>query len=77
MTGEPTQKKEMVLLALAPAMNYHLKSEVSIMFHYQLCPTCYKALRVKSYLNSTSAIEVATMKIWAISNIKGSHYTLL
>ena len=45
-----------------PTINYHLKSEVSIMLHCQLCSTHYTALQIKNCLKSTSAIKVATMK---------------
>ena len=56
----PHQKKEMALCA--PATNYRLKSEVSIMFHCQLCSTRYIALQTKNCSKSTSAIKVATIK---------------
>ena len=41
----------------APAINYRLKSEVSIILRYWLCSTRYTAV-----WKSTSAIKVATMK---------------
>ena len=43
-------------------INYHLKSEVSIMLHCQLCSTCYTAVGIKNCSKSTSAIKIATMK---------------
>ena len=43
-------------------INYHLKSEVSIMLHCWLCSTRYTAVRIKNCLKSTSAIKIATMK---------------
>ena len=43
-------------------INYHLKSEVSIMLRCQLCSTRYTAVRIKNCLKSTSAIIIATMK---------------
>ena len=46
----------------APAINYHLKSEVSITLHCQLCSTRYTALQIKNCSKSTSAIKAATMK---------------
>ena len=45
-----------------PAINYHLKSEVSIMLCCQLCSTNYIALRIKNCSKSTAAIKVGTMK---------------
>ena len=63
MTGEPTHtasKKEIALRA--SAINYHLKSEVSIMLHCQLCSTCCTALQIKNCSKNTSVIKVATMK---------------
>ena len=63
MIGEPkhTTSKEMVLHG--PAINYyHLKSEVSIMLHCQLCSTGYTALRIKNCSKNTFAIKVSTMK---------------
>ena len=42
-------------------INYHLKSEVSIMLHCQLCSTRYTASQIKNCPKSTSAIKVATM----------------
>ena len=44
-------------------INYHLKSEVSITLHCQLCSTCYTAVRITNCSKSTSAIRVAAMKI--------------
>ena len=64
MTGEPTHTASKEITgARTPAINYHLKSEVSITFHCQLCST-YTALQIKNCLKSTSesAIKVATMK---------------
>ena len=64
MTGEPTHtgSKEKNG-ATRPTINYHLKSEVSIMLCYhQLCSTRYTALRIKNRSKSTTAIKVATMK---------------
>ena len=46
----------------APATNYHLNSEVSIMLYCQLCSTCYTTVRIKNCSKSSSAIKVATMK---------------
>ena len=63
MTGDPCilhQKTEMALCA--SAINYHLKSEVSIMLRCQLCSTRYTAVRINNCAKSTSAIKVATMK---------------
>ena len=63
MTGEPTHtipKKEMA--SCAQAINYHLKSEVSITLRCQLCSTRYTALQTKNCSKSPSAIKVATMK---------------
>ena len=60
----PHLNKEMV--PNAPATNYHLKSEVSITLHRQLCLTHYTTLQIK---NSASAIKVATLK-----NTDGFHY---
>ena len=57
----------------ASAINYHLKSEVSITLRCQPCLTCYTALQIKNCSKSTSAIEVATM---TISVMKGSHHVL-
>ena len=45
-----------------PAINCHLKSEVSIMLYCQLCSTHYTVVRIKNCSKSTSAIKVATMK---------------
>ena len=53
-------KKEIMLHA--PAINYRLKSEVSITLRCQVCSTCYTALQTKKCSKSTSAIKVATMK---------------
>ena len=55
----------------SPAINYHLKSEVSIMLmlHCQLCSTRYTALRIKNCSKSTSGIKLATMK-----NMDDFHY---
>ena len=61
------QKKEMAPHALA--INYRLKSEVSITLLCQLCSTRYTALGIKNCLNSTTAIKVATMK-----NTDNFHY---
>ena len=43
-------------------INYHLKSEVSIMLHSRLCATRYTAVQIKNCSKSTSAIKIATMK---------------
>ena len=43
-------------------INYHLKSEVSIMLRCRLCSTHYKAIRIKNCLKSAFAIKIATMK---------------
>ena len=62
MSGDPTHtasKKEMA--PHAPAINYHLKSEVSITLHCQLCSTHYTALEIKKFSKSTLAINVATI----------------
>ena len=45
----------------APAINYCLKSEVSITFCCQQCSTHY-TLQIKNCSKSTSAIKVATLK---------------
>ena len=42
-------------------INYHLKSEVSIMLRWRLCSTRYTAVQIKSCSKNTSAIKVATM----------------
>jgi len=47
----------------ATPINYHLKSEVSITLHCQLCLTGYTAVKICNYSKSTSVIKVATMKI--------------
>ena len=65
LTHIPHQKKEMVLHAAA--INYRMKSELSIMLRCQLCSTCYIALRIKNCLKRTSGIKVTTMKIQMIS----------
>ena len=44
-------------------INYRLKSEVYITLRCRLCSTHYTAVRIKNCLKSTSAIEIATMKI--------------
>ena len=59
-TQTPHQKKEMVLHV--SAINYRLKSEVSIMLRCQLCSTHNTALQIKNSSKSTSGIKVATMK---------------
>ena len=82
MTGEPqpthtTAKKEMV--PHAPAINYHLKSEVSIMLCCQLCSTHYTALQIKNCSKGTSAIKVGTMKNTSImkgTTAKSTHFTV-
>ena len=61
MTGEPTHTV-FEMAPRAPAINYHLKSEISITLRCQLCSTCYTALQIKNCLKITSAIKVATMK---------------
>ena len=43
-------------------INYHLKSEVSIMLCCQLCSTCYTAVRIENCSKSTSTIKTATRK---------------
>ena len=67
----PHQKKEMVLCT--PAINYRLKSEVSITLRCQLlvCSTHYTA-----FSKSTSAIKVATMKNTDDFHYEESHYVL-
>ena len=63
MTGDPCiphQKTEMALCS--SAINYHLKSEVSIMLRCQLCSTHYTAVRINYCAKSTFAVKVATMK---------------
>ena len=42
-------------------INYHLKSEVSIMLRCRLCSTRYTAVQVKNCLKSTSIIKIAAM----------------
>ena len=64
----PHQKKEMELHV--PAINYHLKSEVSIMLCCQLCSTHYTALRIKNCSKSTSAIKVTK----SMKNTDDFHY---
>ena len=61
MNGEPmrTASKER---NGTPAINYHLKSEVSITLRCQLCSTHYTALRIKNCLKSTSTIKEVTIK---------------
>ena len=54
------RKKEMV--PRPSYINYHQKSEVSIMLRCRLCSTRYTAVRIKNCLKSTSAIKIATMK---------------
>ena len=58
MTGEPTHtaSKE----RNGSALNYHLKNEVSITLHCQLCSTHYIALQIMRCSKSTSAIKVAS-----------------
>ena len=56
-----TASKEKMTLH-APAFNYYLKSEISIMLHCQLCSTHYTALQIKNCWKSTSTIKVDTMK---------------
>ena len=51
-----------LMVPRTPAINYHLKSQVSIPLRCQLCSTRYTALQIKNCLKSTSAIKVATMK---------------
>ena len=56
MTGEPTHtaSKERNGAVCPSYINYHLKSEISLTLHCQLCSTHYKS--------RTSAIKVASMK---------------
>ena len=75
MTGEPMHIASKERMApCAPDINYRLKSEVTITLRCQLCSTRYTALRIKNC--STSAIKVATRKIWTISITKGSNHML-
>ena len=63
MTGEPTHTaSEMAPHAPAMYINYHLKSEVSIMLRCQLCSTCYTALQIKNCSKCTSAIHAYTKR---------------
>ena len=61
MTGEPmhTASKERNSV---PAIDYHLKSEISITLRCQLCSTRYTALQIKNCSKSTFKIKIATMK---------------
>jgi len=43
-------------------INYHLKSEVAITLHCQLCSTHYQVVRIEKYLKSNCVIKVASMK---------------
>ena len=43
-------------------INYHLKSEVSVMLRCWLCSTHHTAVQIKSCLKTTSAIKIVTMK---------------
>ena len=61
MTGVLHQKKKK-MVPHTPAVNYRLKSEISITLHRQLCSPCYTALQIQNYSKSTSTIKVATMK---------------
>ena len=58
------------------AVNYHLKSGMSITHRCQLCSTRYTALQIKNCLKSTSAIKVPTMKKRTIFIMKESHHAL-
>ena len=77
MTGKPmhTASKEK-MAPRTPVVNYCLKSEIPIMLRCQLYSTHYAALQIKNYSKSTSAVKVATMKIWTISVMNGSHHVL-
>ena len=57
-----TASKERNGVARPSYINYHLKSEISIVLRCQLCSTLYTAVRIKNCLKSTSAIKVPTMK---------------
>ena len=58
MTGESTHTaSEKALRAPAIYINYHVKSEVSIMLRCQLCSTRYTAFRIKNCSKSTSTIH--------------------
>ena len=50
-------------------INYHLKSEVSIMLRCLLCSTRYTAVQINNCSKSTSAIKIFTMK-----NMDDFHY---
>ena len=71
----PHQTKE--ITPRAPATNYCLKTEVSIMLHCQLCSTSYTAVQIKNCSKSTSVIKVVTIKNMDDSHCKGkpSHAT--
>jgi len=56
-----TTSKERNGTRLPYYINYHLKSEVPITLHFQLCSTYYTAVWIDNSLKSTSAIKVATM----------------
>ena len=43
-------------------INYHLKSEVSITLHCQLCSTHYTAVLIKNCSKSIPKIKITTMK---------------
>ena len=59
-------------------INYHLKGEVTIMLHCQLCSTHYTTVQIKNCFTSTSAIKIATMKNTDnFRYAKGSHHVLL
>ena len=61
MTGESTHTASGENNGHTPAINYCLKSEISITLHCQLCSTRCTALRIKNCLK-TSTIKVATME---------------
>ena len=43
-------------------INYHPKSEASIMLRCQLCSMHYAAVQIKNCLKNPSAIKIATIK---------------
>ena len=78
MTGEPTHtaSKEGNSTMYPSYINYHLKSEVSIMLRCQLCSTRYTPVQINNCSKSTSAIKVATMKNMDDFRYEGSHHML-
>ena len=69
MNPHISHQKNFKMVPFSQATNYHLKSEVPIALHCQLCSTRYTALQIKNCLKSTSTIKLATM-----NNTNGFHY---